>query len=455
MEFFIKDEVIGELKYLKSNAWGRRLDYPILNSDGNLILKVQDDNKEGILDVQRDAYKTYLQNEEKYKSSVTELLLDYYKWNYEFIARTVSDLDENDHKDVVTENQLYQMIDLWCLFICRDGSFGYTFGCCWDDENDLAVLLSESEPRVISRTQLENLHKVNDPVLGLLVHDGKNEWNGLETNSFFGKPENLEIRLAGGVDEGITVAQQKAYSDYLSKKDNLFKDFTKMMLSVYSGSENQAENMLALGQPIVVSTCLPKTLYIDRDGNYGWMCYTQWDNDYVDVLLSENRPYVMQQWSLSRMSKEHPIIDKEMGVFFNDYIGLESTIIVRIGAQVCTLPLSIEFFDKNKVINDKMREAYRKYVKLNETFWKELLEWFMDFYNDNYEELEDRFELPESLQKENINESSVMSLMRITKLYVTNRGRIAWLCEFPTESDGLAFEFTNGEICMIPQPQII
>ncbi|MBR5210447.1 MAG: hypothetical protein IKV67_11430 [Paludibacteraceae bacterium] len=455
MEEIINDLVLGELKYHKNNFWVRPMDAPVLNSNGNLKLVVQDDNKEGILDVQRKAYKTYLQNEETYKGIVTDYLLEYYKWNYEYIAREVNGVDENDHKDVVTEKELYQFMTLWYLFICRDGSFGYAFGCCWDVENGLAVLLSENEPRVISRTQLKNLHKVNDPVLGLLVHDGKNEWNGLETNSFFGKPENLEIRLAGGVDEGITVAQQKAYSDYLSKKDNLFKDFTKMMLSVYSGSENQAENMLALGQPIVVSTCLPKTLYIDREGNYGWMCYTQWNDNYVDVLLSDEKPYVMRHWSLARMSKEHPVIDKEMGVFFNDYIGLESTIIVRIGAQVCTLPLSIEFFDKNKVINDKMREAYRKYVKLNETFWKELLEWFMDFYNDNYEELEERFEIPESLQKENINESSVMSLMRITKLYVTNRGRIAWLCEYPTESDGLAFEFTNGTICMIPQPQII
>lgn len=73
----------------------------------------------------------------------------------------------------------YQAITLWYLFICRDGSFGYAFGCCWDKENGIAVLLSESEPRVISRTQLENLHKLNDSTVGLLVHDGKNAWKGL------------------------------------------------------------------------------------------------------------------------------------------------------------------------------------------------------------------------------------------------------------------------------------
>lgn len=81
MDNLINDKVLGELKYLKSNAWGRRLECPILNSDGNLILKIQDDNKDGILDVQRESYKTYLQNEEQYKRCVTDFLLSHYRWN--------------------------------------------------------------------------------------------------------------------------------------------------------------------------------------------------------------------------------------------------------------------------------------------------------------------------------------------------------------------------------------
>ena len=174
MTDILKDEVLGELKYLQRNCWGKRMDAPLYNSDGNLILVVQDDNQEGILDIQREAYKTYLQNEDKYKKIAVEYLLDYYKWNYEYIASEVSGVNEKDHKDVVTETQLFEFMTLWYLFICRDGSFGYAFGCCWDVDNGLAVLLSEEEPRVISRTQLKNLHKINNDTFGLLVHDGKN-----------------------------------------------------------------------------------------------------------------------------------------------------------------------------------------------------------------------------------------------------------------------------------------
>mgnify|MGYP003295586981 CR=1 FL=1 len=87
--------------------------------------------------------------------------------------------------------------------------------------------------------------------------------------------------------------------------------------------------------------------------------------------------------------------------------------------------------------------------------WKEVLEWSYDFYKGNYDELMERFNVPEELQIDNMNEELVMSLMRITKLYMTNKGRIAWLCEYPTEEDGLAYEFNEEGLWMIPQWQII
>ena len=154
MADIIKDEVLGELDF-QEEAWVGSLDAPLYNSDENLSLVIQDYNKEGILDVQREAYKTYLQNADKYKEIAVDYLLDYYKWNYEYIASEVSGVNEKDHKDVVTETQLFEFMTLWYLFICRDGSYGYAFGCCWDVDNGLAVLLSEEEPRVISRTQLK------------------------------------------------------------------------------------------------------------------------------------------------------------------------------------------------------------------------------------------------------------------------------------------------------------
>lgn len=54
MENFVTDDFWNNFKY-KNGCWFRRTDAPLLNSNGNLMFVVQDLNKEGILDVQREA----------------------------------------------------------------------------------------------------------------------------------------------------------------------------------------------------------------------------------------------------------------------------------------------------------------------------------------------------------------------------------------------------------------
>ena len=446
MEDIIKDEVVGSLRF-HNGVWGRQMDTPVLNSEGKLILVFQDNKKEGILDVQREAYNTYLQNEEKYKGIVTDYLLEYYKWNYEYIAREVDGVDENDHKDVVTEKQLYQFMTLWYLFICRDGSFGYAFGCCWDVDNGLAVLLSELEPRVISRTQLENLHKLNDPILGLLVHDGEDAWKGLEINSFFGKKENLEIELEGGVDEGITAAQQKAYEKYLANKDVYFKDFSKMMITVYAGDEEKATDMVMSQSKIkvTVGTALPKTLFIDREGNYGWSCYTEWNDSYLGVILSEVKLDFMSVRELKTYKEKDKVIDDVLGLLFASYMGFEKTVVVRLMDEIETFQFSIRS-DSKRRINDKMRNAYKTYLELRPTFWNGIKKEMLEYYLDNYDDYKEYLEIPKHLKKGNVNEDSVMTMLTFTKLYADYNGRIGWLCESPLNDDGFSVEFTDGNI---------
>ena len=306
MTDILKDDVFGELDF-QEEAWVGSLDAPLYNSDENLTLVIQDYNKEGILDIQKEAYKTYLQNADKYKEIAVDYLLDYYKWNYEYIASIISDLDENDHKDVITETQLFVMIELWCLYIGRDGSFGYSFGCCWDNENDLAVLLSEAEPRVLSRTQLEHLCKRNDDTLGFLVHDGNNGWKGLKKHCFYGKEENLEIELEGSVEDGINEAQKKAYAEYLEIEDELFKKFADVL-------QANGANRIAL----------PKTLYIDKEGNYGWICYALWKNKYMGVLLSKDTPRILSESRLRNYRRRSMSVKPEEFGASNRFFGVLS-----------------------------------------------------------------------------------------------------------------------------------
>lgn len=447
MDDIIKDEVLGELKYQKF-AWVKRMDTPYLNSKGNLVLGIQDPNKEGILDVQREAYKTYLQNEEKYKNCVTDLLLDYYKWNYEVIVRTVSGLPESCHKDVITDKELYNgAVALWYLFICRDGSFGYGFGCCWDKENGLAVLLSESEPQVISRTQLENLHKLNDPTVGLLVHDGKNAWKGLEVNKFFGKPENLEIELEGGVDEGITEAQQKAYADYLEKKDEHFKALTKLMLTAYLGDPALAEKSLHSDFKVVVASALPKTLFIDREGNYGWICYTSWNDSYLAILLSCETPCLMYPNDLRSYSSANKIYDKVFGAMFREFSTWRKVDVCRINQEICTCDVTVETYEND--VTEEQRAVYLDY-KANQTdYWKLLKANLLEYYKKNYNDIKKYVNIPESMSKKNVNIDTVINLLSFDRLLINTDGRLAWTCESPIEENGMAFEWADGKVKLI------
>ncbi|MEE1083155.1 MAG: hypothetical protein UH850_05390, partial [Paludibacteraceae bacterium] len=135
----MEDKILGKLEFDRY-VWWRSLNKSILGKDVVVELLVQDENQEGIIDVQREAYQTYLKNEARYVKEAPQYILDYYKWNFEEINRVV-ELEEGDQKDAITENDFFAMCDVNFLFISRDGSFGWIIASCWSDVS-FAVLLS-------------------------------------------------------------------------------------------------------------------------------------------------------------------------------------------------------------------------------------------------------------------------------------------------------------------------
>ncbi len=117
MADIIKDEVFGELEFDRY-VWWRSIGKSLLGQDVMVELLVQDENQEGILDVQRKAYQTYLENEEKYIREAPKYVLDYYKWNFEEIDRVVY-LEEDKQKDTIAEKALFRMCKVFFLQIAR------------------------------------------------------------------------------------------------------------------------------------------------------------------------------------------------------------------------------------------------------------------------------------------------------------------------------------------------
>ena len=361
MEDIIKDVVFGEVEFRKNYVWVRSLEKPLFGSDTIVKVLVQDENQQGILDVQRKAYQTYLENEEKYIREVPKYILDYYKWNYEEIDRVVY-LEADKQKDTIAENALFRMCKVFFLQIARDGSFGWVLGSSWC-KIAFVVLLSEQEPRILmKRDEFRYLHKMNDETFGLLVHDVANSWKGLTKHSFFGVEENLVIELEGGVEDNITEAQKKAYAEYLEKEDELFKRFTEVLQ--VSGKKG---------------TALPKTLYIDKEGNYGWICYAQWNKRYIGVLLSEDTPLIFKNNNqlLKYRKRNSPVVLEDFNDEYshgNAFVWGEETIICvekKTHSLEEMLPLIqklIAFLNKEKdtfvkaLIDDGMLELAEEWV---------------------------------------------------------------------------------------------
>ncbi len=322
MADMIKDEIFGEVEY-NTYVWVRSLGKTLFGSDVVVRVLVQDENQEGILDIQRKAYQTYLENEERYIKEAPKYILDYYKWNYEEIDRVV-ELEPGDQKDIITEKALFEMCKVYFLQIARDGSFGWVFGCSWS-KIPFVVLLSEQEPRIlVKRDELRYIHKMNDDTFGLLVHDRENSWKGLKRHSFFGEEENLVIELEGGVEDSITEAQKKAYAEYLKKEEEHFKAFIEVLRAT-----------------MVTETALPKTLYIDKEGNYGWICYIPWFDKYTGVLLSEETPLIFKNTNLllKYRKRNSPVIledfrNEERYSYGSGFVwGEETTILVDRGKR--------------------------------------------------------------------------------------------------------------------------
>ena len=447
----MKDKILGELEFDRY-VWWRSMNKSMFGSDVVVELLVQDENQEGILDVQRKAYQTYLENEERYIKEVPNYLIDYYKWKFEEINKAI-ELEEGDQKDTITEKAFFEMCKVFFLFICRDGSFGWILGSSWSKE-DIAVLFSEQEPRIITRNELRYLHKLKDKSFDTLIHDGEKYWTTWDKMPFYDELVNIRVEVEGSVDEGVNVAQQKAYAQYLLNKNEYLKRLSDYMLPVYLGSRSEAEKVIASGQKVGVKTILPKRLVIDKKGNYGWICYTQWDDSYVGVLLSEEKIQIMTENQFREFEKQEKVKDELFGYLFREFHGWGKTELVRFfKGEVQTLPLRIRTYDED--VNGEQKAAYVAYLKHDASFWDGIKDELLAYYLEFYDDFEEYLDIPDTLTKKNVNRDNVVSILTFTKLFIGSDARIAWLCESPTEEDGLAFEFTDGKIKQIFQPEII
>ncbi len=131
--------------------------------------------------------------------------------------------------------------------------------------------------------------RINDAYLGEIVYRGQNRWRGETTSNFCGKKTEMTILLEGSVD-GISSSQHLTYAEYLVRKGNFYKDVMAKVREVF-GDKISKDDFVN-----------PEVLFIDQNGNYGWVCSKSWDEYYIAAILSDNdikltSPYVLYHYS--------------------------------------------------------------------------------------------------------------------------------------------------------------
>ena len=110
----------------------------------------------------------------------------------------------------------------------------------------------------------------------------------------------------------------------------------------------------------------------------------------------------------------------------------------------------------NQEITDVQRHQYLEYQQKKEEFVNILPNLLLEYYLDNYDDISSYMEIPEQINKENINEQLMLQLVRINDLYIARDERYGWLCDCAwDEEHGLCVLLSDKEPHVVEQDVLI
>lgn len=147
----INDKVFGEMTY--DDSWEK---YEVRNIfeeqiDVRIVAKAYEGQE--ILDIQQESYKKYANNEELYIRKIPQIVLAYYKDIYDDILEFCY-MPQKYNIENITADSVLDLIEVHTIYFDREGNFGYLCECGWDDDNGIAIMLSEDEPRIVEEDEL-------------------------------------------------------------------------------------------------------------------------------------------------------------------------------------------------------------------------------------------------------------------------------------------------------------
>ena len=297
----INDPVFGDLEYDEcKEGWTKKIFLGIWFGDSyQLDLVVQCDKEGVITDVQRDAYKSYLENLQNVKSEFREILLSYFKDHYEEYNRNLN-LPEELNFEVVNSKETLSYFDVKQLFIDRNGNYGWLTDFI-SERCRLSVILSDGAPKIFKDWMVLTMDyaRVDDEVFGEMFFDqGWKRWIKTDINGIDGEWVVLEAD-AFISKQKITPEQKANYQKYLEKEKTFLSEYPKVLLKYYLLNYDVIKEIWydakffdkeSMDEKRIKSLVQFQKLYFNMTGTrYGWLLKCAWDKEYGLSLYYDNK----------------------------------------------------------------------------------------------------------------------------------------------------------------------
>lgn len=307
------------------------------------------------------------------------------------------------------------------------------------------------------------MQQINDPVLGELTY---NENEGYWTKKIFlgilwEDDEQLDLMVKCGENEEITDAQRNAYKNYISTLEKTENVIPQLMLSYFKDhyediarSRNLDDDLKfdVVDEDTLLDGFDIKALFIDRNGNYGWLVNFIWKNNPLAVILSDDQIKIYEDWDVLTKNYNH-VCDKDLGELVFESYGWKKWVKMDIGKEKGTWVM-FKFSSYGEPVNDKQREAYLDYKAHEAELYAKFGEKLLAAYKDNYDDWIEEWwqEVPEDCTPENITAEKLMEIIDFSYIHFNRYGEYGWCCECPWEEEhGLAIFLENGNVTVMSQ----
>ncbi|MBP5455496.1 MAG: hypothetical protein J6Y37_03285 [Paludibacteraceae bacterium] len=283
------------------------------------------------------------------------------------------------------------------------------------------------------------MDKLNDSVFGNLEYNKKEGyWTKKDSIDIWGiNGYKIDLMVKCDKDEEITEEQRKAYKSFFNNLERYQKEIPSILLDYYKDHYEDIERRWKVDEKLKIEVVdklallrrfIPKALYIDRNGNYGWLVDLIWTDNPITVVLSGDKIRIYKGWTVIVMNYAL-VNDEAFGEMVYENFSWKKWVKMDInGEKGMWIPVIADAYP-GESITPEQRKNYLEYKEKEKDFFDEIPNALMTYYLENYEEIESYYDIPTKYNRQNITKDSLMDLITFHRLYFNKDGkRYGWLC---------------------------